>query len=105
MISYSKIQFCRNEHLTWPSRHAQHEGDLERLHISFVSGSPNKEAKGHLDEWKKVMDGWMDDEQTLRYTFSLMLVLSISVGQSYMFLVRKKNLMIGNENDLKYFLH
>lgn len=51
------------------------------------------------------MDGWMDDEQTLRYTFSLMLVLSISVGQSYMFSVRKKNLMIGNENDLKYFLH
>lgn len=78
MISYSKIQFCRNEHLTWPSRHAQHEGDLERLHISFVSGSPNKEAKGHLDKWKKVMDGWMDDEQTLSYTFSLMLVLSIS---------------------------
>lgn len=51
------------------------------------------------------MDGWMDDEQTLSYTFSLMLVLSISVGQSYMFSVRKKNLMIGNENDLKYFLH
>lgn len=51
------------------------------------------------------MDGWMDDEQILRCTFSLMLVLSISVGQSYMFLVREKKLMIGNENDLKYFLH
>lgn len=53
-------QFCRNEHLTRPSRHAQLEGDLERLHISFVSVSTEEETKGHLDKWKKVVDGWMD---------------------------------------------